>query len=108
MNILTLTDNTFEKEVLQSDIPVLVDFWAEWCQPCKMVGPIVEEVAREYSGKIKVGKVNVDENTKTPSDYGIMSIHTLVIFKNGKPEQTMVGVQPKEVFKSNIDAALAA
>ncbi|KKQ96582.1 MAG: thioredoxin [Candidatus Levybacteria bacterium RIFCSPHIGHO2_02_FULL_39_36] len=108
MNILTLTDNTFEKEVLQSDIPVLVDFWAEWCQPCKMVGPIVEEVAREYSGKIKVGKVNVDENTKTPSDYGIMSIPTLVIFKNGKPEQTMVGVQPKEVFKSNIDAALAA
>ena len=108
MNILTLTDNTFEKEVLQSDIPVLVDFWAEWCQPCKMVGPIVEEVAREYSGKIKVGKVNVDDNTKTPSDYGIMSIPTLVIFKNGKPEQTMVGVQPKEVFKSNIDAALAA
>src|SRR3989344_2507722 len=99
MNILTLTDNTFEKEVLQSDIPVLVDFWAEWCQPCKMVGPIVEEVAMEYSGKIKVGKVNVDENTKTPSDYGIMSIPTLVIFKNGKPEQTMVGVQPKEVFK---------
>jgi len=102
MNILTLTDNTFEKEVLQSDIPVLVDFWAEWCQPCKMVGPIVEEVAREYSGKIKVGKVNVDENTKTPSDYGIMSIPTLVIFKNGKPEQTMVGVQPKEVFKKTI------
>lgn len=108
MNILTLTDDTFEKEVLRSDIPVLVDFWAEWCQPCKMVGPIVDEVAEEYAGKIKVGKVNVDENTKTPSDYGIMSIPTLMIFKDGKPEQTMVGVQPREVFKTNIDQALAS
>ncbi len=108
MNILTLTDDTFEREVLQSNVPVLVDFWAEWCQPCKMVAPIVEEVASEYEGKIKVGKVNVDENTKTPSMFGIMSIPTLIVFKAGKPDQIMVGVQPKDVFKKNIDAALAA
>lgn len=105
---LTLTDETFEKEVLQSPVPVLVDFWAEWCQPCKMVRPIVEEVAAEYGEKIKVGEMNVDENTKTPSAYGIMSIPTLIIFKNGQPNETMVGVQPKDVFKKNIDAALAS
>lgn len=108
MDIITLTDDTFEKEVLQSDVPVLVDFWAEWCQPCKMVAPIVEEMASEYSGKIKIGKVNVDENTKTPSMFGIMSIPTLIVFKGGKPNQTMIGVQPKDVFKKNIDSALSA
>lgn len=108
MDVLTITDETFDKEVLQSDVPVLVDFWAEWCQPCKMVGPIVDEVASEYAGKIKVGKVNVDENTKTPSSYGIMSIPTLMIFKNGQPQETIIGVQPKDVFKKNIDSVLAS
>lgn len=108
MNIVNVTDETFEKEVLQNPVPVLVDFWAEWCQPCKMVRPIVEEMAAEYEGKIMVLEMNVDENAQTPSTYGIMSIPTLMIFKGGKPENTMIGVQPRDVFKKNIDAALAS
>lgn len=108
MNIVNVTDDTFEQEVLKSNVPVLVDFWAEWCQPCKMVRPIVEEVAAEYGEKIKVGEMNVDENAKIPSTYGIMSIPTLMVFKGGKPDSTMIGVQPKEVFKKNIDSALAS
>lgn len=106
-DITTLTDQTFQKEVLESDMPVLVDFWAEWCQPCRMVGPIVEEMAKEYDGKIKIGKMNVDENQQIPGSFGIMSIPTLMIFKDGKPAQTMVGVQPKDVFKKNIDSVLS-
>lgn len=107
MEPLKLTDNTFDKEVLKSDIPVLVDFWAEWCQPCRMVGPVVDEIAKEYVGKVKVGKMNVDENSQIPGQYGIMSIPSLMIFKDGKPVQTMIGVQPKDVFKKNLDAALS-
>ena len=80
-----LSDDIFEKEVLKSQIPVLVDFWAEWCQPCQMVGPVVEELAGEYEGKIKVGKINVDENINVPGNYGVMSIPTLIVFKDGKP-----------------------
>jgi len=106
-DVITLTDQTFQHEVLESDIPVLVDFWAEWCQPCRMVGPVVEEMAKEYDGKIKVGKMNVDENQQIPGGFGIMSIPTLMIFKDGKPAQTMVGVQPKDVFKKNIDSVLS-
>ena len=108
MDVLTITDDSFEQEVLKSDVPVLVDFWAEWCHPCRMVGPVVDEIATEYSGKIKVGKVNVDENAKTPGMFGIMSIPTLILFKDGKPVNTLVGVQPKDVFKSNIDQVLAS
>lgn len=108
MDIITLTDDSFEQEVLQSKIPVLVDFWAEWCHPCKMVEPVVDEVAKEYAGKIKVGKVNVDENAKVPGMFGIMSIPTIMLFKDGKPLNTFVGVQPKDVFKSNIDQVLAS
>jgi thioredoxin 1 len=108
MNIVNVSDETFDKEVLKSEVPVLVDFWAEWCQPCKMVRPIVEEMAQEYSGKIKVAEMNVDENTKFPSTYGVMSIPTLMIFKNGQPQQTMIGVQPRDVFKKNIDSALSS
>lgn len=107
MEPLTLTDATFEKEVLQSDIPVLVDFWAEWCQPCKMVGPVVAELAQEYTGKLKVGKVNVDENPQAPGNYGVMSIPSLILFKGGKPVKTLIGVQPKDVFKKAIEEVLA-
>ncbi len=102
----TLTDDTFEQEVIKSSTPVLVDFWAEWCQPCKMVDPIIEDLASEYGDKIKFGKMNVDENSNTPGSFGIMSIPTIMIFKNGKPLETMIGVQPRDVFKKNIDSAL--
>lgn len=105
---VTLTDETFEQEVLKSESPVLVDFWAEWCHPCKIIGPLVEELAHEYEGKLKVGKMNVDEHPNTPSTYGIMSIPTVMIFKDGKPVSTMIGVQPKDAFKKNIDQALAS
>lgn len=108
MSVVSLTDNSFEQEVLKSDIPVLVDFWAEWCQPCKMVRPLVHELAEEYAGKIKVAEMNVDDNPTVPQNYGVMSIPTIMIFKGGKPESTMIGVQSREKFKQNIDAALAS
>ena len=107
MEPLTLTDATFEKEVLQSDLPVLVDFWAEWCQPCKMVGPVVAELASEYAGKLKVGKMDVDDNPTVPGNYGVMSIPSLILFKGGQPVKTLVGVQPKDVFKKAIDEVIA-
>lgn len=108
MDIIKLTDDTFEQEVLKSEIPAVVDFWAEWCQPCQIVSPTIDELAKDYTGKIKVGKVNVDENAKTPGMYGIMSIPTVMIFKNSKAVKTLVGVQGKDVYKKNIDEALAA
>lgn len=105
---IILTDDTFEQEVLKSDIPAMVDFWAEWCQPCKIISPLIEELGHDYEGKIKVGKMNVDEHPNAASNYGIMSIPTVMIFKGGKPVETMIGVQPKENFKKSIDAALAS
>ena len=94
---LVLSDANFEAEVLKSDVPVLVDFWAPWCGPCKVYGPIVEDVAKEMSGKkVKVGKMNVDENQRISEKYGIMSIPTSMIFKGGEPVEQMVGVQPKD------------
>ena len=108
MSVVNLTDDSFQKEVLESNIPVLVDFWAEWCQPCKMVRPLVHELAEEYAGKIKVVEMDVDDNPTVPGNYGVMSIPTIMIFKNGAPESTMIGAQPREKFKQNIDAALAA
>lgn len=101
------TDDTFEKEVLQSSSPVLVDFWAEWCQPCQMIGPVVDELAKEYDGKIKIGKLNVDENINVPSSFGIMSIPTLIVFKDGKPFKTLVGVQGKDTLKKALDESLS-
>lgn len=100
---LTLTDTNFEQEVLKSDIPVLVDFWAAWCGPCQMIGPVVEELAKDYDGKLKVGKMNVDENQTMPGKYNIMSIPSLLIFKGGEVVKTMIGVQSKENFKKQID-----
>lgn len=102
------TDSNFQAEVEQSTIPVLVDFWAPWCGPCKMVSPTVEELAREYEGKIKVGKLNVDENVASSSKYGVMSIPTLLIFKGGQVVKTMVGAQGKDNFKRGIDEVLAS
>lgn len=102
------TDDTFETDVLKSDIPVLVDFWAEWCTPCHMLNPILDEISKEYEGKIKVGKMNVDENIKTPGSFNILSIPTVILFKDGKPAATTVGVQGKDVFKKAIDEALAS
>lgn len=101
-----VTDQNFKTEVLESQTPVLVDFWAEWCTPCKIVGPIVEELATEYAGKLKVGKLNVDENGTTAQNYGVMSIPSLLIFKNGQVVKTMVGAQSKDSFKREIDAVL--
>ena len=97
---ITLTKGYFEDEVLKSEIPVLVDFWASWCGPCKMLAPTVAQIAEEYSGKIKVGKVNVDEEESLSREYGIVSIPTVILFKNGKPEKTSIGLVPKETLVS--------
>ncbi len=104
---LEFSDSNFEEEVLRSDIPVLVDFWAEWCGPCRMIGPIVEELATEYDGKIKIGKMNVDHNPGVPGKYGIRSIPTLLVFKNGEPVDKVVGAVPKTNLTSKLDAQLA-
>nr|MBI5456096.1 thioredoxin [Candidatus Levybacteria bacterium] len=104
---IIITDQNFQAEVLESKLPVLVDFWAEWCAPCRIVGPIVEELATEYSGKLKVGKLNVDQN-QVASKYGIMSIPSLLIFKNGEVVKTMIGAQSKDNFKKEIDQVLGA
>lgn len=107
MSDIKLTDQNFEEEVLKSDMPVIVDFWAEWCQPCKIIGPIIEELASEYAGKIKIGKLNVDENT-VAGNYNVMSIPTVMFFKNGQPFKSMVGAQSKDNYKKAIDEILSA
>ena len=96
MSEIVLTNQNFESEVMQSDIPVLVDFWAVWCGPCKMLAPIVAEIAQEYAGKVKVGKVNVDDEPALAGRFGISSIPTLILFKNGQQAAVSVGVRPKE------------
>ncbi|ALM10089.1 MAG TPA: thioredoxin [Candidatus Peribacter riflensis] len=103
----SVTDATFQTEVLQSSLPVLVDFWAPWCGPCKMMGPIVDELAQEYEGKVKIVKVNVDENPETPGQFNVMSIPTFILFKGGKPFSSFIGAKPKESVKQEIDRALA-
>lgn len=108
MSDSSFTDQNFDQDVLKSDIPVLVDFWAPWCMPCRIVSPVIEELGLEYSGKLKVGKLNVDENPKTAGTYGVMSIPSILIFKNGKPVKTMVGAQGKDSFKKGIDEVLAS
>ncbi len=94
--VFQVSDSNFEEEVLKSSLPVLVDFWAEWCMPCRMIAPTVENIARTYGEKLKVAKMNVDENMKTPAKYGIRGIPTLLLFKNGDLVETIVGVQPEE------------
>ncbi|MCC8407198.1 MAG: thioredoxin [Rickettsia endosymbiont of Ecitomorpha arachnoides] len=90
-----ITDSSFKKEVLESDLPVLVDFWAEWCGPCKMLTPIIDEISKELKGKVKVLKMNIDENPNIPSEYGIRSIPTIMLFKNGEQKDTKIGLQQK-------------
>ena len=101
--IMEFTDSNFEQEVLKSDKPCLVDFWAEWCGPCHMVSPIVEEIAKDYAEKLKVGKLNVDQNGQTAAKYGIMSIPSLLIFDQGKVVDQIVGAAPKKQFVERID-----
>jgi len=101
-----LTQSNWEEEVLNSDIPVLVDFWAPWCGPCRMVAPVVAEIAEEYEGKVKVGKLNTDEEPEIAVRYGIMSIPTLMIFKNGEVVDQIIGAVPKEYLLEKIQQAL--
>jgi len=94
-DLLHVSDADFEKEIVQAGIPAMVDFWAEWCGPCKMVGPTVEALAKQYAGKIKIAKMDVDQNRETPAKFGIRSIPTLIMFKDGKVAQTLIGALPK-------------
>ncbi|NLV91996.1 MAG: thioredoxin [Firmicutes bacterium] len=104
--MLELTDSNFQSEVLEQDGVVLVDFWAPWCGPCRMIAPIVEEIAKEYAGKAVVGKLNVDENPNTAGKYSVMSIPTLMFFKNGEVVDQIVGAQPKQNITEKLDAHL--
>jgi len=105
---LEFTDENFEQEVLQSDMPVLVDFWAEWCAPCRMLAPTIDEIAEEYAGKVKVGKVNTDLSPKTPAQYGISAIPTVMVFKDGQAVKKMVGIQPKRGLAAALDEVLGS
>ena len=101
-----ITDEDFDQEVIQSTIPVLVDFWAAWCGPCKMIAPVLEELAKEYSGRIKIVKMNVDENMETPNNFSVRSIPTLILYKDGSERDRMVGVVPKSTLEEMIKKAL--
>ncbi|XXK28325.1 thioredoxin TrxA [Arenicellales bacterium nBUS_45] len=102
-NIIHVSDESFDQEVLQSDKPVLIDYWAEWCGPCKMIAPVLDEVASEYSDKIRVAKLNIDDNPATPPKYGIRGIPTLMLFKNGEVEATKVGAVSKAQLTAFLD-----
>ncbi len=105
-DIVYVTDDSFENDVLKSDIPVLVDYWAEWCGPCKMIAPILEDIVGDYAGKLKVAKLNIDENSATPPKFGIRGIPTLMIFKDGEVEATKVGALSKSQLTAFIDSNL--
>tara|TARA_S200000501_G_scaffold5368_1_gene4615 strand:+ start:11090 stop:11416 length:327 start_codon:yes stop_codon:yes gene_type:complete len=105
-NVKEYTNDDFKSEVVESDAPVLVDFWAEWCGPCKVIAPVVEELANDYKGKIKFGKVNVDDNNMVASEYGVRSIPTLLIFKNGSVVNQIVGAVPKEKITDILDTVI--
>ena len=102
-NIIHVSDDSFEQEVLQSEMPVLIDYWAEWCGPCKMIAPVLDEVASEYADKVRVAKLNIDENPGTPPKYGIRGIPTLMLFKNGEVEATKVGAVSKAQLMAFLD-----
>ena len=106
-NVLKFTDSNFENEVVKSSIPALVDFWAEWCGPCRLMIPILDEMAPLYKGKLKVGKINVDENQDTPTKFGVMNIPTMIFFKNGKETERIVGAMSKNDLQKKLDRALA-
>ena len=106
-NIVVLTDGNFSGEVLKSSTPVVVDFWAEWCGPCKMIAPVLDELATEYDGKVKIGKVNIDEHQQLAINYGINSIPTLLFFKNGQVADQVVGMRSKRDLKTSFDRVLA-
>ena len=105
-NVKEYTSDDFKSELVESDTPVLVDFWAEWCGPCKVIAPVVEELATDYKGKIKFGKVNVDDNNMVASEYGVRSIPTLLIFKNGSVVNQIVGAVPKEKITDILDTVI--
>lgn len=105
-NIVSVTDSTFEDEVLKSDVPVLVDYWAEWCGPCKMIHPVLEEIADDYEGKLKIAKLNIDENQQTPPRFNIRGIPTLMLFKNGDVDATKVGALSKSQLTAFLDSNL--
>ncbi len=101
------SDSSFKQDVLESDLPVLVDFWAEWCGPCHMLAPIVEQIAQDYQGRVKVGKLNVDENPQIAAQFGIRGIPTLLLFDKGKPVEQIIGAVPKAQIKTKLDAHLS-
>ena len=103
-NIINVTDSTFDDEVIKSELPVLLDYWAEWCGPCKMIAPILDDIANEYVGKIKVAKINIDDNPNTPAKFGVRGIPTLMIFKSGSIEATKVGALSKSQLSAFIDS----
>lgn len=103
---VTLTDKNFSAEVLSASVPVLVDFWAAWCSPCRMIAPVIDELAQDYVGKVKVGKLNVDDNADTAAHYQVMSIPTLILFKDGKAVDKVVGAVPKRELQRRLDAVL--
>ncbi|MBI5453626.1 MAG: thioredoxin [Deltaproteobacteria bacterium] len=105
-NIINVTDSTFDSMVLKSEVPALVDFWASWCAPCRAIAPIVEEMATEYTGRIRVAKMNVDDNPATPGRYGVRGIPTLILFKDGKVIDQLVGAVPKNQIKELIEKGL--
>ena len=105
--IVTLTQDNFAQQVLQSPVPVLVDFWAEWCGPCKMIAPLLDELADEYDGKVKIGKVNIDEQQSLAAEYGIRAIPTLLLFNKGEIAEQMVGAKSRRDFKASLDRITA-
>ena len=107
-NVIEITDQNFEQEVMKSEVPVLVDFWAEWCMPCRMLAPTIEKIAKEYAGKVKVGKVDTDSNRDTALKFSISNIPTVILFKGGQAAQRFVGLRPEKDFKEALDAAAKA